>query len=163
MPTWLTVTSVIAAAVLLVGVGKWVGGVNADRKHLKQDAARDRKAFAETTKEIRRDIREILWRLPPVSVAGSTPLQLTDLGKAISEALSAREWAKTHAPNLNAHAGKPAYEIEEACFEYVEREDTFSDEELRAIRQSVYENGLRKRKQVTDVFAIELRDKLLET
>lgn len=92
MPTWLIVTSVVAAAVLLVGVGKWVGGVNADRKHLKQDTARDRKAFAEATKEIRRDIREILWRLPPAPVPGSSPLQLTNRG------------------------------IEEACFEYVEPE-----------------------------------------
>ena len=92
MATWLTVMFVVAAAVLLVGVGTWVGGVNADRKHLKQDAARDRKAFAEATKEIRRDIREILRRLPPALVPGSSPLQLTDRG------------------------------IEEACFEYVEPE-----------------------------------------
>ena len=53
MPTWLIVTSVVAAAVLLVSVGKWVGGVNADRKHLKQDTDRDRKAFAEATKAAR--------------------------------------------------------------------------------------------------------------
>ena len=53
----------------------------------------------------------------------------------------------------------PAYDIQELAFKYVE--DFTPDGAMESrIKQCAYENGL-KRKQVLDVLAIELRDRLL--
>lgn len=76
MPEWLPVATAFTVVTALVGIGIWIGGVNADRKNL-----------AEFVREIREDIKTILSRLPPPEATGSSPLQLTDFGKALSSGI----------------------------------------------------------------------------
>ena len=70
---WL-IPSVIAGLAAIGGglfkAGGWFSNVNSDRK-----------SFKEFMDEIRGDIKEILLRLPPLTVASSSPLRLTDFGE----------------------------------------------------------------------------------
>ncbi len=95
---------------LILGIGIWVGAVNADRKSFK--------TFME---KVERKIDRILERLPAPPVQSASPIQLTDFGREISTTGSAFESARKHAPNLIADADeKEEFEIFDLCFAYVE-------------------------------------------
>ncbi len=94
-------------------------------------------------------------------VSSQSPLALNDLGRAITQEIQGAKWASRVAPTLASWLkGKDAYQIQEHCFEFAEH-FTYTDDELRTIRQSAYDHGL-PIEQIHRVFAIELRDKLLE-
>ena len=155
MAEWWVVPSitvaVMAAAALIFKIGRRVGSVDSDRDKLR--------AFME---EVRNDIKEILGRLPPAPVAGGGPIQLTDLGRDISKALQAREWAEGEAAALGERVkGKPPYEVQAICYDYGKKEFHPTDEQEAKIRMCAYENAL-DRDKVLDVLAIELRDVLLK-
>ena len=82
---WLNTPLILTVFLIVLGVftsiGIWIGKVNSDRA-----------SFKDFMKEIRKDIKTILGRLPPGPVTGSSPLQLTDLGESISQTLEARNW-----------------------------------------------------------------------
>ena len=106
------VAAVVAAAALIFKIGRWVGSVDSDRDKFR--------AFME---EVRSDIKEILGRLPPVPVAGGSPIQLTDLGRDISKTLQARAWAERTAAMLGERVkGKSPYEVQGICYDYVKKE-----------------------------------------
>ena len=156
MDSWWVIPSIIVSALavgaLIFRVGKWVGSVESDRKD-----------FREFIKEVRDDIKEILGRLPPSSVARGSPLQLTDLGRSISETLSAREWAEKTASAIADRAqDKQPYEIQEFCFDYIKKEFSPAAELETRIGMCAYENGI-DRDEVLNVLAIELRDVLMGT
>ena len=112
-------------------------------------------------KEIRDDIKQIFSRLPPVPVSNESPLQLTDLGKNISSTLKGRDWAKRTASELVKQIqDKKPFEIQEFCFDYVQKEFKPTSDQDERIRACAYENGL-KREQVLEVLVIELRDAIL--
>ena len=155
MGEWWVIPSIIVAVVtigaLIFKFGKWVGSVDSDR----QD-------FREFIKEVRDDIKEILGRLPPTSVAGGSPLQLTNLGENISKTLGAREWAEKIAVKLSERVeGKQPYEIQNICFDYVKEEFNPTDKQEAKIGMCAYENAV-DRDQVLNVLAVELRDVLLQ-
>ena len=113
---------IITGTLAVVGViwrfGVWMGAVN---EHMSQ--------VVKFMEEIRDDIKQIFRKLPNTPVSSQSPLQLTELGKSISEKLRGKEWAKNTAPKLmDKIRGKPAYEIQEFCFSYVARQD-FHDEQ----------------------------------
>ena len=89
----------------------------------------------------------------------ASPLVLTDLGKEVSVALGAEEWAGKLAGTLVEQAGERDYEIQDFAFEYVEGAD-FTDVQQGRIRQVAYQHGLNEY-SVRRVLAIELRDRLL--
>ena len=94
-------------------------------------------------------------------VSSQSPLALNDLGRAITQEIQGAKWASRVAPTLASWLkGKDAYQIQEHCFEFAEH-FTYTDDELRTIRQSAYDHGL-PIEQIHRVFAIDLRDKLLE-
>ena len=155
MDSWWVIPSIIVSALavgaLIFRVGKRVGSVEPDRKD-----------FREFIKEVRDDIKEILGRLPPSSVARGSPLPLTDLGRRISETLSAREWAEETASAIADRAqDKQPYEIQEFCFDYIKKEFSPAAELEARIGMCAYENGI-DRDEVLNVLAIELRDVLME-
>lgn len=163
--TSLIKTIVIAAAAVgiimtILRVGEWKGNVNADRKN-----------FNKFMDEVRGDIKEILQRLSPAStpsaIGKKSPLQLTDLGKEISDELKALEWAKEIKPLVlseidKAHGleGAQPYEIQEYCFDFTTKIFIFPDDMDKKVQDSAYKRGLTKR-QVLEVLAVELRDELL--
>ena len=52
------------------------------------------------------------------------------------------------------------YEIQELCFKHVQEEYGPPEDVEALVRQCVFDNGI-SRKEVLDVIAIELRDRLL--
>lgn len=144
-------TLIIAALTFIVRFSIWVGKMNEHRITVH--------AFMD---EIRKDIKDILGRLgPPATTATDSPTTLTDLGRSISQLLGASEWAKHHAAKLAGQAsGMPAYDIQQMASRYVKEKYAPDDEMEAKIKQSAYENGI-KREQVLDVLAVELRDVLL--
>ena len=151
MAGWLTnPLFLLVAASTLIGVGIWIGKVNEHRNTVH--------AFMV---EIREDIKRILGRLPSATVGGHSPLQLTELGQSISEALDAPRWAEGSARMLAVRAkGKLPFDIQDFCMRYVHHEFHPSADLEAKIKSCAYENGIDS-KQVLDVLAIELRDKLL--
>ena len=156
MAEWLNNPIIITALIALVGgilyVGRWTGKVDTDREN-----------FKKFMNEIRGDIKQILDRLPPVAVAkGNSPVTLTELGRKISKEIRGRDWAVNTADKIKESVqDKTAYEIQEYCKEFVKLRHTFSKEQDTLMKNSAYENGI-KRDQVLNVLAIELRDRLLE-
>ena len=154
----LVVTALLAAIGIIFAIGTWVGSVNSDRKSFREFM----KEIQNEISKIHDSIESILVRLPPTTIARSSPLTLTSLGQHVSQELDARGWAERTAPTLADRAeGQDPYTIQEACFKYVA--DEFQpDADMEAkIRSSAFENGI-DRDQVVRVLAVELRDQLLE-
>ena len=160
-PPWINpltiVITVIAVVTIIVKLAMWAEKVNQTRT----DFDSQKKTLGEFMAEIRDDIKNILTRLPPVAVAGGSPLQLTDLGRSISDGLKAAEWAVRTAPTMRHRIeGKEPYEIQDICFAYIADEFKPTGEQEAQIKACAYENGI-ETKQVLDVLAVELRDRLL--
>ena len=153
MENWI-VPIVLVAIAAVTAAGKlifWMGEVNADRKGIN-----------EFMKEIRDDIKKILKRLPAATIKSSSPLQLTEMGRSISDDLDVRDWVQRIAPSLTERVkGKRPFEIQNFCFDYVKDEFEPSAAQLLRLQESAYDNSI-DLDGVLDVLAIELRDRLLE-
>lgn len=164
MSEWMESPYVMAAgAALVVGLlagvfraGRWYGAVNSDREAFKDFM----KGVRDDLGAIRASIERILHRLPAGTVAHTSPLALTELGREVSEELDARGWAERTAPEFAERTrGEDPYTVQETCFEAAAGP---FDADLEAkIRSCAYERGL-EREQVVKVLAIELRDRLPE-
>ena len=155
METWqivlIGVTVTVGIVAGLIKIGTWKGNVDSDRE-----------SFKEFMKEIRGDIKKILERLPPQTIAGSSPLSLTELGKTISEHIDARRIANELAGDLSESLqDKSHYDIQERCAEFINSEFKPSPIQDKIIRECAYEHGV-KIEQVKNVIAIELRDAVIE-
>jgi hypothetical protein len=150
MEVWQAIAATVTIGVSLVGIGMWIGAVNSDRDSFKTFMAR-----------IETKVDDILKRLPPVTVAGSSPLRLTDLGQTISEQIGGKELARTLAPTLlEKIKGMEPYEIQEECRRYVTEDFAPTEEQERIFKACAFENGI-KVEQIWNVVAVELRDELL--
>ena len=147
----IAVISTISAIVILIfKSGGWFTSVNTDRAN-----------FKDFMREIREDIKNILNALPPPVVSSSSPLQLTKSGWEVSRKIDATAWARKVAPNwIDKVKGKEPFEIQDYCFENVERELDSHEEHSRKVRQLAYENGL-ERSRIVKVLAVTLRDEIL--
>ena len=95
--------------------------------------------------------------------SSESPIHLNELGEKISGEIQARQWAeKTATEFIEKVKDKQPYEIQEMCFEHIQK--TFKpDSELDAkIGTAAYEHGI-KRDKVLAVLVIELRDVLLKS
>ena len=109
--------------------------------------------------EIRKDIKEIFLRLPPVPVAGSSPIKLTDFGEQIAAKIKASEWAQGLAPTIvHEVAGKRPFEIDEFSEEFVTNK--LGEQWETRVAGCAYEFGI-KRDGVHDVLRVVLRDELI--
>ena len=135
--------------------GKWKGRVDTLLERIGMDLERIGTELAE--------LRRIVFdRLDIPLVISQSPLRLTELGKTVSEEIASQAWVEKVADSLNEKVrGKDAYEIRAFCFKYVESIDQYSKEEQQVIRNTAYERGI-KAKDLRQVLAIELRDKLLK-
>ena len=157
MPDWLTVTAVVAGMAALLAAGRWVGGVNNDRRSFHDFVKEMREKFMP---EIRQDIKMILQRLPRVPVAGGSPIRLTSYGRDIAAWLEAEEWAEGLAPQLSAQvAGKKPFEIDEFAHDYVRQR--LPEEWEEKVAAGAYRFGT-DREGVKSVLRVVLRDRLLQ-
>ena len=152
-----------AGAAALVKLGMWIGGANkhmtAVEKHV-EGAQKHMSAVERFMVEIRHDLRRLLHRFGESASEGS-PLRLTELGRKISDTVDAPAWARETAKILRPRVeGKPPYEVQDACFSFVDDEFEPEDEFHAAIGMCAYELGIDDI-QVLTVLAITLRDELL--
>ena len=129
---------------------EWVKGM----EEFKQDTK-------ETLAEIREDIKKLLAAQPRSVIAGASPMQLTDLGKEVSECVGAAAWAEQLAPQLiDDVKANNAYEVQEFCVGFMREDYEPTAEQDQSFKQCAYDHGI-KLEQVLDVCAVELRDRLL--
>ena len=170
------ITLVVLLGRGLILIGQWKGKVdeaqstfktNLDsfnkeiRAEIKEIRAENNQIRAEI-KEIRTDIKGIFERIWPATAISESPIKLTELGQEISARLDAGEIAESLVPQFRARvSGMLPYEVQELCFKYMNGDEFVPHDDVRTlILQCAFDKGL-KRKQVLDVIAIELRDRLL--
>ena len=133
--------------------GKWEGSINSKIESLEKAVS-----------EIRDDIRAIfgiLAKRGSATTENSSPIRLTEMGGEIAAELNSRQWVEQVAPTiLEDVKGKHPYEIQEFCFQYM-RKALLSKEMDERIKECAYQRGITKT-EVLEVFAIELRDELIE-
>lgn len=150
IPPWVWVAAGLSVMGATFAVGKWYGSVNSDRS-----------VFKDFIKEVRNDIKEILKRLPMPVTSKSSPIQLTDFGRTVSECLRAGEIADQLAVQLKEKMqGLSAYDVQEECLRYVNNLYEPPKHIEDRIKDCAYQNGV-KRSEVLRVLAVELRDRLL--
>ncbi len=148
LSTPLIVTASLAVIIAVVKVIRWTATVD---HRLEQ--------FTDFAKEVRDDIKQIFLRLPPVPVAGSSPLQLTDFGERMADFMKAKPWASELAPSLRPGvAGKRAFEVDEFSRNYVQMR--LNDDLKERVAACGYEFGV-DRDNVLKVLQVVLRDELL--
>ena len=148
---WWWLAAALAAVGLLIKAAHWAGTIS---EHKSQVTA--------LLEEVRTDIKKILGRLPVDTVASSSPLTLTDTGREVSEVLRVVDWARHQAKYLQSEiAGMSDYEVQQFCFDFITTRYEPAMKQNRAINDVAYAQGL-TREQVLKVFALELRDTLLE-
>lgn len=112
-----------------------------------------------------KEVKNLLKSLFPSTTLTDSPINLTDLGKDISQELNASRWARSVALSL-VHEEVPElkafshYEIQKYCFDIVEERAGLT-EMGKQVEKSAYKKGLKKQ-QVLDVLAVELRDAIFE-
>ena len=119
-------------------------------------------AIKDGQSEMHADVKELLRRFPgAAAVGGTSPLGLTEIGESISEILDAKVWAEKTAPDIAPHfKGKPPYDVQEFCMDFVRRELNPTEDFVEKMKFCAYENTL-PMSQVEDVLAVELRDAIL--
>ena len=145
------IVGVIVVGGALLGIGTWIGGMNSFKSTVEP-----------FMREIRDDIKEIFKSLSPTTSSAS-PVRLTDLGKAISEELDARRWAREIATTTLAARSTDLteeYELFELAETYVQEEFRPPEEFERRLKASAYNHGI-KPDQVRRVLIVELRDAFL--
>ena len=156
---WIRPIVVVAIPTLgvVIWLSKWFGRQGEWMKGIDEFKDDTKHALA----EIRTDIKKLLAAQPRNVLAGTSPLQLTDLGKEVSECVGASAWAEQVATQLiDQVKGKGAYEVQEFCMQYMRGEYEPTTERDQSFKQCAYDHGI-KLEQVLDVCAIALRDRLL--
>lgn len=149
-PRWV-VLLVLGLGSLVFFLGRWVRHVNSNLRK-----------FREFMDEMREDIKKILSRLPVYLVSQDGPLRLNELGEEMASKLGLAKWARANAKrhSIAVQNLKP-FEIQDYCYELLNNRFSPTPDQETAIRESEYENGL-KRDQNIEVFVIVLRDHLIQ-
>ena len=158
MDDWLRIIVVVAVPTVvgMIWLARWSGKLDGWVKEIDGFKADTKDAL----NRIHDDIKKILASQPRNVLAGTSPVRLTDLGKEVSKSVTAAVWAEKEASKLAGDLqGKTAYEVQEYCFGYMKECELAPDDD-RAAKECAFEHGI-KLEQVLDVFAIELRDRLL--
>lgn len=156
MPEWIGPVSVAILTALAVGstiffIGRWVGTIN----------SRD-SAFSELMESIGSDvesIKDIAVKASSGLARSGSPLQLTEDGENVANAIGAKEWAKELARgSLKSFRGLEAFEIDDHARKYVDRDR--SERVQKMIAMARYQFGLDEA-SIRSALAIVLRDALL--
>ncbi len=155
LSTPLIVTASLAVIVAVVKVMRWTAAVDL---RLEQFTAFTRDV-RDDIKELRNDVKQIFLRLPPVPLAGGSPLQLTDFGERMADFIEAKRWASEVAPSLRIEvAGKRPFEVDEFSRSYVQT--NLNDDLKDGVAACAYEFGV-ERGDVLKVLQVVLRNELL--
>ena len=159
MDEWLRPIVVVAIPTIgaVIWISRWFGKHDEWMKGMAEFKEDTRKSLA----EIRDDIKKILAGQPRNVLAGASPLQLTDLGREVSEYVGAAAWAEQKALELvDKMKDESAYGVQEFCINFMRAEYKLTTKQDQSFKKCAYEHGI-KLEQVLDVCAVELRDRLL--
>lgn len=142
--------------------GRWKGKVDTILGGIDKRFSDLDERFANLEKQVSHLVHFLVGVFGRDVIKVESPIRLSDFGESISEDVSAHAWAERVSETVKTIVkDMDAYEIQVFCFEYVENNAEYSDEEQRTIRKIAYEQGV-KAEDVRRVLAVELRDKLLE-
>ena len=151
----LSILSTATLTITLAGIGfayrhgKWQGAVDSDRTQ-----------FGEFMREIRKDIKDILSRIPPSPTSSASPIQLTVIGERISENIKAKSWAEKMADEMvDETEDMDSLEIQNVSFDKAQEFKPDEDMEKR-MRDSAFQEGINL-DGVRKVLGVVLRDRLL--
>lgn len=136
--------------------GRWTGSVDADRK-----------TFKEFMEEVKNDIKELLRRLPPVTTAGQSPIELTDLGKKVVTMLQPDQWIESYASQrLPRTDDMSLYQIQQDAFDFAEQElltriQNDAPELVKAIENCAFHHGISVG-EVMKALGVVLRNKMFQ-
>ena len=129
----------------------WVGSVNTEREDFKKFIS-----------DVSNKLDRILGKLELSTVAGGSPLQLTELGREIADELNVNEWADEKAVELfKTLSDKKEYKIHQFSLNWVDSNFKPDDDLGEQILACAYEHALAK-SDIVKVYAVVLRDKLVE-
>lgn len=151
------VGAIIAILLRIEARGRWKGEMEAHKSEMTEHKA----LVVNLMETINIRLIEILDRLPPAVVAGSSPLRLTRLGETIAEELRPNRLIGSMADAIGGQVSSmQPYDVQEFCKYHIH--DVFKpDEEQDAkIKACAFDHGLEDR-QVLDVLVVLLRDELL--
>ena len=140
----------------VIGLIQWGANVNADRK-----------TFKEFMEEVKADIKELLRRLPPVTTAGKSPIELTDLGKKVVTMLQPDQWIEQYALQRLPHTNEMSlYQIQKDAFEFAEQELLISIQNdnsglVKTIEDCAFHHGITI-SEVMKALGVVLRDKIFQ-
>ncbi len=151
---WIVPTIVVLVGAIFAA-GRWYSNVNADRGMFTGFMQEVRDDF----KEVQKDIKEILRRMPPVPVAGASPLRLTEFGEELAKWMAAVEWAEKEADKITLLGGEQPFQLDSVAERYVTEKIDGDTDVL--ITKCAYEFGTDK-EGVRGVLRVVLRDELLK-
>lgn len=136
-------------------IGVWIGKTGSRIASLEK--------WKDEVKADIRDIRNTMFNLSSQrTVEQNSPLRLNSLGQKIADELSLKVWAtRTAREVIDDVRDMEEFEIHEYCMDYVDSRFHEDEELSRKIRSTAYQHGL-PRPNVTIVFAVQLRDELLQ-
>lgn len=136
--------------------GRWTGSVDTDRA-----------TFKEFMNEVRQNIREILARIPPVTTAGQSPIELTDLGKKVVTMLNPHHWIESYAQErLSRTSDMSLYQIQQDAFEFADNEllnriKIDDPKRFKDIENCAFRHGIPV-SEVMKALGVVLRNKIFE-
>ena len=152
------VTASVALAAATLSIGSWKGGVDADRKRFAKFIKRANRKLD----ELQQSMNNLFREFPSQTIRAQSKSTLTELGRKISEEISAKAWADMEATTLQGEIiGKQDFELQDFAFNYVfSRYKPNKDFQFR-ISKAAFDHGITGN-QVKNVLMVELRDALLE-
>ncbi len=158
------VTVGIVSVGALVGIGIWVGRINANLEHLASDVTAHRSKLKDFMREIRDDIKKILRALPPPQTAVSaSPTPLSEFGERVAAGVDALDWAAQTAKSILADKELQElepFQIEAFCAIYLEKESRKKGIVQDKVQKAIYEFGV-DLDRALPVLRIPLREALL--
>lgn len=146
---------VLAAAVLLVQIGKWT-------QKIEQHRNRADTVFDRIEMELVRIKKALVYLLGPsagVFFEYSSPLKLTDKGEQVAEEIKADKWSKEVATLLwEELKDQPAHQVQERCLDYVVLEWPEPIEANKILGAYSYNNGvgMESLKQIVGIIARDI-------
>ena len=134
-----------------LAMSRWQGGVDSDRKK-----------FDDFMTYMRSVVDQILDRLPSRTDAGTSPVRLTDVGEEVSRNAKVKDWVAEHLKEVSQQAmSMSPYDVQQLCFDYANI-DNLDNEQKQLAKNAAFKSGVTI-SEVMRVYAIELRDEILDT
>ena len=152
----------IGATVAVLSLGRLIYRAHIEKAEERGRNDKSVKELKKSNANIEHYLRRLFEHFVKRVVEGHSPVQLNELGKAVSEHLGAKDWARQEASKLQPQfKGQEAFEIYETVQLYVQDDSRFSEDFQRKMRKTAYEKNV-EMIHIQAVLAIELRDALVD-